>query len=118
MRVVHEPPGGDARTLAVDVETADSWRSKTLGLMFRPSVPDGYALVFPFDRVGRRAIHTVGVRVPIDVVWTAEGEVVRAETLPAWRGAGVARADRVVEFPAGAADGVVAGDRLRVVEEG
>lgn len=116
MRVVHEPPEGPRRTLAADVETADSWLARGLGLIGRRSIPGDYALVFPFGRATRRGIHTVGVRVPIDVVWSVDDAVTRVETLPAWRGVASARADRVVEFPAGAADGVEVGDRILVTD--
>lgn len=113
VRVVHEPPG---RTLATEVEVADSLLAQGRGLMFRRSVPDDYALVFPFGRVGRRGLHMVFVPFDIDAVWLVEGEVRRVKRLSAWTGHGAARADTVVEMPAGAADGVAEGDRVRVEE--
>ena len=42
--------------------------------------------------------------------------VVKVETLHPWRGLGAARADTVIEFPAGAAADVEVGDRVRVGE--
>lgn len=117
MYLRHEGAGG-TRTLATDVEYAEGPLQQAVGLMFRSEVPPEYALAFPFDGVRRRGIHTVFVRVPIDVVWVADGEVTRVKTMRAWADVGAARADLVVELAAGGADGVEPGDRLRVVGEG
>jgi len=125
VRLVHDPADADddsradaddTRTLAADVERADSWLARARGLMFRRAVPDDYALVFPFGGTKRRGIHTVFVRVPIDVVWTDGGTVTRVETLAPWRSVAIARADTVVELAAGGADGVTEGDAVRLVE--
>lgn len=113
MRVVHESTDGD-RTLAADAETAEGIVAQGLGLMFRRSVPDEYALVFPFSGVSKRGLHMVFVPFDIDAVWLVDGEVRATERLPAWTGYGRAEADTVVELPAGAADGVSVGDRVRV----
>ena len=113
MRVVHEA-GEGPRELAGDVEVADGLVSKGLGLMFRRSAPEDYALVFPFDGPGERSLHMVAVPFDVDALWLVDGEVRRVERLAAWTGLGRARADTVVELPAGAADDVVAGDAVRV----
>ena len=119
VRLVHEPATGeDDRTLAARVEVADSVLARARGLMFRRSVPDGYALAFPFDRVATRRLHMLFVPVAIDAVWTVAGEVRRVDRLAAWTGLGSAAADRVYELPAGAADGVAPGDRLRLEGDG
>lgn len=115
MRIVHDPEGA-ARPLATAVERAESMLQQSRGLMFRASVPDDYGLVFPFDRVGRRSIHMLFVRFPIDVVWLADGEVTKVRTMHPWRSVGWAKADTVLEMPAGAAEGVSEGDSV-VVEE-
>lgn len=134
MYLVHESATGRRRVLAADVETADSLAAKTRGLMGRASVPDDYALVFRFgpsllERVGsmlpgplsglgtlaaRRSIHMLFVRVPLDVVWLRDGEVVHKRTLEPWRGVDAAPADTVVELAGGGADGVEPGDRVLV----
>ena len=113
MRVVHEA-GEGPRELAGDVEVADGLLSKARGLMFRRSAPDDYALVFPFGRPGRRSLHMVAVPFDIDALWLVDGEVRRVARLASWTGLGRARADTVVELPAGAADDVAAGDTVRV----
>jgi len=126
MRVVHDPDG-DRRALATDVEKADTFVSKTLGLMGKSSIPDEYALVFTFgdpdflhrlfDTIPRQYIHMLFVRTSLDVLWLREDEVVKTETLSPWVGLGAARADTIIELPAGAADPVEVGDTV-VVEDG
>jgi uncharacterized membrane protein (UPF0127 family) len=126
MRVVHERDEQE-RILATDVELAESLLEQSKGLMFRESIPDDYALVFhlhsptwPLSMLlgdyGYQSIHMLFVRFPIDVVWLRGTEVAQVETLAPWTGLGLARADTVIELPAGGADSVEAGDRV-VVEE-
>jgi len=134
MRLVHESAAG-TRTLATDVETADSLFAQVKGLMGRSSVPEDYALVFPVRRdpvvvaidrlpvLGRlvdpdqHGVHMLFVRTPIDVVWVEDERVVQTGTLQPWTGTGKARADTLVELAAGAASGVETGDTVRVVTD-
>ncbi|MEF8790817.1 MAG: DUF192 domain-containing protein [Haloarculaceae archaeon] len=118
MRVLHRPADGPERTLATDVEVADSFLGKARGLMFRRSIPGGYAMAFPFDGTRTRGLHMVCVPFDIDAVWLVDGRVERATRLRAWRGYGRARADTVLELPAGAAEGVDPGDPVALVDEG
>jgi len=124
MRVVHVSDG-DRRTLATNAEVATSLLEQTKGLMFRDSLPEGYGLIFRFHppvwplslvtgAVGFRSIHMLFVKIPLDVLWLQGEDVVEVETLSPWTGLGIARADTVVELPAGAADGVEPGDRVVV----
>lgn len=121
MRVRHLPAGREggeeARLLATDVARADTLGTQLKGLMFRESLPEDFAMVFEFDGAGYRSIHMLFVRVPLDVLWLRDDEVVQYKTLSPWTGLGLARADCVVELPAGAAEGVEPGDRV-LVEEG
>lgn len=137
VRLVHEPAGGDGeptddavevgaphdeeepassepRTLATTVETADTFLARARGLMLRRSVPEDFALVFRFDGAATRRVHTLFVAFPLDVLWVADDTVRRVERLHPWRGYGAARADTLVELPAGGATGVEPGDRVRV----
>ncbi|MFB6167541.1 MAG: DUF192 domain-containing protein [Haloferacaceae archaeon] len=116
MRVVHER-GAESRALASRVDVAESLLARGRGLAFRRSIPDDYALVFPFGRAATRRLHMLFVPFPIDAVWTVEETVTAARRLSAWTGHGGARADVVYELPAGAADGVRAGDRVYHVAE-
>lgn len=87
------------------------------GLMFRRSVPSGYALVFPFDEVKYRSVHMLFVFVEIDVIWVADERVVQVSRLRPWTGFGIARADTIVELPTGGASVVEVGDTVQVVSE-
>jgi len=113
MRIVHDPAGA-RRTLASDVDRAETMLEQSRGLMFRRSIPDDYGLVFPFDGVGRRFIHMLFVAFPLDVIWLTNGEVQRVTTMYPWRSVGYSKADTVVELPAGAADGVCEGDVVSI----
>ena len=116
MYVVHRPTDGPERRLATEVEVAESLLGKTRGLMFRGSMPDDYALVFPFGEPTTRGLHMVCVPFDIDAVWLVDGRVERVKRLRAWRGFGRARGDTVLELPAGVAEGVEPGDRVEVVD--
>lgn len=125
MRVVHDPDG-EATVLATTVETADTSLSQLKGLMFRSSIPDDYALVFRFDDppfwtpdaiANWRSIHMLFVRFPLDVIWLLDGEVQQVATLQPWRSVGMSRADVILELPAGAADGVEAGDAVALEDQ-
>ena len=95
---------------------ADSLLGKARGLMFRRSIPDEYALVFPFGRPVTRGLHMMFVPFDIDAVWLVDERVERVKRLRAWRGYGRGRGAVVLELPAGAADGVDPGDEVVVVD--
>jgi len=107
---------GDPTVLASDVDVARSTLEQARGLMFRRSVPEGYALVFPFDEVDAQWLHMLFVPFAIDALWLVDGEVRTVKRLAPFVGLGRGRADTVVELPAGAADGVAVGDEVRLVE--
>jgi uncharacterized membrane protein (UPF0127 family) len=103
----------DGGVLADDVEVADGFVSRAVGLMFRSPVDDGYALVFEFGSERRVGLHTVFVRFPIDAVFLdADDRVVSVRRLRPWLGYAAEPASTVVELPAGGADGVEEGDVL------
>ncbi|RYJ12974.1 DUF192 domain-containing protein [Halogeometricum borinquense] len=107
---------GTGRTIASDVEVADTFLTKSRGLMFRRRIPDDYALVFEFDEVDKRNLHMVFVPFDIDALWLAGEEVTKKKRLSGWTGIGFGLADRIIELPAGAADGIERGDTVRLVE--
>lgn len=113
MRVVHEADG-EKDMLASDVEVADGLLSQGVGLMFRRSTPNDYALVFPFGRPKRRGLHMLCVPFDVDALWLVDHEVRRVERLSAWTGHCRERADTVIELPAGAAEDVEPGDTVYV----
>jgi uncharacterized membrane protein (UPF0127 family) len=130
MRVVHE--GDDTigeetanrSVIATNVEIADSILSQGRGLMFRSSIPDDYALVMEVENDGllsrgpsRQLVHMLFVRFPIDVLWLVDDEVTRVERMHPWRSFAMAKADRILELPAGAAADVNKGDRVFIESE-
>lgn len=112
MRVLHESASGERTTLATDVDVARSRLSQARGLMFRRSIPEQYALVFDFEAAGMRDVHMLFVPFPLDAVWLVDDEVVHAKRLRPWIGLGRARADTLLELPAGTASDVAVGDRI------
>ncbi|WP_336021756.1 DUF192 domain-containing protein [Halobellus salinisoli] len=116
MRVVHDTNGEETRTLAGDVDVADTFLTQARGLMFRRSIPEDYAMAFTFEEAKERNLHMVFVPFDLDALWIVEGEVRAKKRLRAWRGFGAAVADAIVELPAGVADGVEVGDAVRIVE--
>lgn len=110
--LVHRPDDGEERVLATDLDVAGSTLERARGLMFRRSVPDEYALVFPFDRPAARTLHMLFVPFAIDAMWIVDGEVTRTKRLAPFVGIGRGRADTIVELPAGRAADVSVGDAI------
>ncbi len=116
VKIVHRDSDGNREPIATTVEVADSFLSQARGLMFRRSVPEEYALVFRFDGPKRRDLHMVFVPFAIDAVWLVSGEVTHVKQLRPWIGRGKARADTIIELPAGAAESVEPGDSIEIVD--
>jgi hypothetical protein len=103
--------------LATDAEVARSFAARGRGLMGRPSLPAGYALViYP-----EWSIHTFFMKIPIDVLFIDHAGRVAGlrEAMPPNRPyAGVApwRGRYVIELPAGviAATATQLGDQIDV----
>lgn len=83
--------------------------------MFRRSVPDGYALVFPFEDVGAQTLHMLFVPFAIDALWLVDDRVTAVQRLAPFVGIGRGEADTVVELPAGGAADVAVSDEVRLV---
>ena len=104
---------GRSQTLASKARMAVGLGARMVGLLGRSRLPEGEALVLP----NCQAVHTWGMRFPIDVVFVdgTWGVVEVLKGLLPWRfSPWVLKARSVVELPAGAADrvGVMIGDRL------
>ena len=112
MELVHEPASGEPAVLADEVSVADTWLARARGRMFTRSFPEGSALVFPFDGVGRRSLHMVGVPYAIDALFIVDETVTEAVRLRPMVGLAWGRADRIVELPSGAAEAVAVGDSV------
>ena len=85
--------------LAGHVEPAFDSPSRKKGLLGRTEIPDDYAMVI----APCSAIHTIGMRVPIDVMFVArDGTVLKTcPSLHPWRLAGALRAHAVIEAAPG-----------------
>ncbi|MFC7074148.1 DUF192 domain-containing protein [Halovenus rubra] len=128
LRLVHEgddtlgeKASANRNILATEVDIADSLFSTARGLMLRATLPDNYALVMevgggtllPFSSgPPLQSVHMLFVRMALDVLWLDGDEVVRVSRMHPWRSIGIARADRIIELPAGNADGVSVGDSV------
>lgn len=102
----------DGTVLAEEVEEAFSLLKRMKGLMFRPSLAEGKAMLLsPCPQ-----IHTCFMRFAIDVLFlTKEGEVVCVmENLRPWRLSPIVRhAAQTLEMPGGTLKGrVKKGDRI------
>ncbi len=98
--------------LAESVEVADSGPARSKGLLGRDGLADGEGMwIVPCE-----AVHTVGMRFAIDLVFINRRQVVkkvRSNVRP-WRISGCLRAHSVIELAAGAvaASGTRCGDVL------
>lgn len=116
--IVVEKGEESEQTLATNVEIADSLLASMKGLMGRSSFPNESGLVLEptnrFVSASPQAVHMLFVLIPIDVLWLVDGEVNRVARLQPWHGFGVARADRIIELPAGTAESVETGDTVQL----
>jgi uncharacterized membrane protein (UPF0127 family) len=103
------------RSVASSVEIATTRQQRRRGLLGRDGLVAGSALLL----APCRAVHTVGMRFPIDVVFVDdEGQVVKAVSdIGPWRIASARAATTTIELWAGAlqATDVRVGDYLRFV---
>ena len=103
--------GKDGRVLATRLSTAFDSAARREGLLKQDAWPAGAALVI----APCQAVHTVGMRFAIDVLFVDRaGRVVKVrERMVPWRMAGALRAFATIELPAGTLSGVVrAGDTV------
>jgi uncharacterized membrane protein (UPF0127 family) len=125
--VVHEPEdtlgegGSEPRVLTDDVEVADSTLSQMRGLMFRSDIPGALVMEVGggFSLTGgppRQFVHMLFVREPLDVIWLADDKVQKVARMHPWRSVGMAKADRILELPAGDAESVNVGDTVEVLD--
>jgi uncharacterized membrane protein (UPF0127 family) len=100
VRLVKVTDTDSAKVLASRVEVADTFLSRSVGLMLRPTMGSADGMLI----TECRAVHTCLVRFPIDLLFIArDGMVLRAvHNLRPWRVSPVVwRAWAVLELPAG-----------------
>ncbi len=104
---------GSGLVLADALHTAFDSASRRQGLLRQAAWPPGSALII----APCQAVHTVGMRFPIDVLFVDRAGVVvkvRENVVP-WRVAGALRGFAAIELPAGTLAGRVArGERVAV----
>jgi uncharacterized protein len=108
--------------LAEHLEDGASFWAKFMGLMGRPSLPEGYGLWLP----GENGIHMLFMRFPIDVVFvsapssgsTGRRVLAARRAVPPWRGVvwRIGGAKGVLELPVGTIDatGTAVGDEIAI----
>jgi len=101
--------------LAESADVADTSAKRQKGLLGRDSLPAGYGLwIIPCE-----AVHTCGMRFPIDVLYLDRKKRVRKlrRSMAPWRFSMCLLAHSVLELPAGMTEqtGTQAGDQLSFV---
>lgn len=103
--------------VATHLVVADHFWARFRGLMLRPEIPPGEALLI---RPGT-SIHMMFMRFPIDAIFCDKDHRVTsvARSLRPWIGLAFGKkgAKYVIELPAGAAADVAAGHQMQLVEE-
>lgn len=119
MKPVYRLETAAGTVVAEHVEVADGIMSRFMGLMFRPSLPDGHGLALrPCN-----SIHMFFMRFPLDVLFVdGDGKVLRVlDSIKPWRASTLVRGSKgAIELPAGTARraGVSPGTVVRMVEAG
>jgi len=98
----------DGAVLASEVELADTLIRQAVGLMFRRTIPKGYAMIFDMRREQYISIHMAFVFFPIDLVYLDRDRriVDIKRRLRPWTGLAFPKkpARYAIEMHAGAAD--------------
>ncbi len=97
----------DGSIVAVEVELADTILKQVVGLMFRKSVPESYAMIFSMGRDNREGIHMLFMRFPIDIAFLDKDKRIidLRQDLKPWTGLAFSKKPfrYAIELPAGAA---------------
>jgi uncharacterized membrane protein (UPF0127 family) len=73
--------------IAGKVDLAENYYDKVLGLMFRRSIPQNYALLFMFKKPGVVGVHMLFMRFPVAAIFLDEDKKILAATvLKPWTG--------------------------------
>ncbi|HMK45185.1 MAG TPA: DUF192 domain-containing protein [Methanocella sp.] len=77
----------DGTVVATSVELASTLIKQTIGLMFRSSIPEHYAMIFDMRREQYIGIHMLFVRFPIDLVYLdKDRRITDIKRLRSWTG--------------------------------
>lgn len=112
--------------LEFQVEVADTPQQQSEGLSGRQDLPVGTGMLITFEPGKEREVWMVGMEIPIDIAWIADGQVLQISTLdpctensqslcPRWKSPGAV--DALLEVPAEALNGVTPGTLVSIREE-
>ncbi len=65
--------------LLIRVEFAETSREQTLGMGGREAFPDGTGMLFVYNAPGERIFWMKRMRIPIDMLWIHQGQIVSVE---------------------------------------
>lgn len=107
----------DGTIIATNLEHASTVIKQMIGLMFRRSIPQDYAMIFDMRWEQYISIHMLFVPFPIDLVYLdSNRQVVDFKHMRAWTGIATSRrpARFAIEMPAGTVErsGLNVGDML------
>jgi uncharacterized membrane protein (UPF0127 family) len=71
MRIINR---SSRSVMAGNTETAKGFWKKTMGLMFRPGMPDDHCFLMEFEREGFHSVWMLFMRFPIDIVFLDAGK--------------------------------------------
>ncbi len=97
----------DGSIVALEVERADTILKQVIGLMFRKSVPESYAMLFTMKHDNRDGMHMLFMRFPIDIAFLDKDKRIIdiRQNLKPWTGLAFSHKPfrYAIELPAGAA---------------
>lgn len=107
------------------VEVSNTPDAQRTGLSDRDDVPAGTGMLFPFDEPGPHEVWMARTRVPLDIAWIFDGQVIATQTLPPCKldavidcptYASPGDVDTLLEVPAGELASITPGVDVRVGE--
>lgn len=112
--------------LEFQIAVAYTPEQQSEGLSGRQDLPAGTGLLIPFEPGKEREVWMVGMEIPIDIAWIADGQVLQISTLdpcaesgqslcPRWKSPGAV--DALLEVPADALNGITPGTSVSIREE-
>lgn len=108
------------------VDVARTEQSQRDGLSGRDSLSEGTGMLFPFEQRQEQQVWMADMKIPIDVAWIVDDQVLAVDTLdpctltdqsqcPRWTSP--APVDALLETPAGSLDGIEPGTPVTIRED-
>lgn len=104
----------------ITAELADTWSERARGLSNRDSLAENHGMLFIFESAALHTFWMKNTRIPLDIIWLNDGQVVDVATLQPERDGDIPQhtprgaANAVLELNAGSAarHGVKTGERI------